>query len=55
MASLLLPDTFVYLAKNYRITGNSIEEVCDHNAIAARSVHQDFVSLFLLLQQNIRI
>lgn len=44
MASFLLPDTFIYLAKNYRITGNSIEEVCDHNAAVARHMNQDFVS-----------
>ncbi|VDL18914.1 unnamed protein product [Hymenolepis diminuta] len=53
MASLLLPDTFVYLAKNYRITGNSIEEVCDHNAIAARRVHQDFLTQFWLQLKQI--
>ncbi|KAM7538522.1 hypothetical protein Aperf_G00000049856 [Anoplocephala perfoliata] len=48
MATLLLPDTFIYLAKNYRITGSSIEEVCDHNADVARHVNQDFLSQFWL-------
>ncbi|KAL5967697.1 GATOR complex protein WDR24 [Taenia solium] len=44
ISSLLLPDTFIYLAKNYRISGSSIEEVCNHNAAVARHVNQDFVS-----------
>nr|CDS33068.1 WD repeat containing protein 24 [Hymenolepis microstoma] len=53
MASLLMPDTFVYLAKNYRITGNSVEEVCNHNAMVARNVHQDFLTQFWLQLKQI--
>ncbi|KAL5105302.1 GATOR complex protein WDR24 [Taenia crassiceps] len=48
ISSLLLPDTFIYLAKNYRISGSSIEEVCNHNAAVARRVNQDFLSQFWL-------
>ncbi|VDM31435.1 unnamed protein product [Hydatigera taeniaeformis] len=48
LSSLLLPDTFIYLAKNYRISGSSIEEVCNHNAAVARDVNQDFLSQFWL-------
>ncbi|CDS38078.1 WD repeat protein 24 putative [Echinococcus multilocularis] len=48
LSSLLLPDTFIYLAKNYRISGSNIEEVCNHNAAVARHMNQDFLSHFWL-------
>ncbi|VDN16578.1 unnamed protein product [Dibothriocephalus latus] len=48
VASLLLPDVFIYLAQNYRFTGSSIDEICDYNSSVALGCFQYFLSQFWL-------